>query len=48
MVAICKDGKMSLLTELENLGAGWLQRFRAYGAPENSPAFQGWVKVVEN
>ena len=27
-------GKMSLLTELEILGAGFLQRWRAYGAGE--------------
>jgi hypothetical protein len=31
MVAVRKHGKMSLLTELEILGAGFLQRWRAYG-----------------
>jgi len=38
-------GKMSLLTGLEFLGAGFLQRWRAYGAAENSPAIYGWVKA---
>jgi len=37
-------GKMSLLTKLEILGDGFLQRCRAYGAAENSPAIYGWVK----
>ncbi len=32
MVAVRKHRKMSLLTELEILGAGFLQRWRAYGA----------------
>jgi len=35
--------KMSLLTELEILGAGFPQRWRACGASENSPAIYGWV-----
>jgi hypothetical protein len=41
-------GKMSLLTELEILGDGFLQRWRAYGASENSPAIYGWVKRRKN
>ena len=32
------------LTELEMLGAGFLQRWRAYGASENSPVIYGWFK----
>jgi hypothetical protein len=39
---------MSLLTKLEILGAGFLQRWRAYGASENSPAIHGWVKHPKN
>ena len=35
MVAVRKHPKMSLLTELEILGAGFLQRWRAYGAGED-------------
>jgi hypothetical protein len=38
---------MSRLTELEILGAGFLQRWRAYGAAENSPAIYGWVSVKQ-
>ena len=34
MVAVRKHRKMSLLTELEILSAGFLQRWRAYGAGE--------------
>lgn len=34
MVAVRKRRKMSLLTELEILGDGFLQRCRAYGALE--------------
>jgi hypothetical protein len=30
---------MSLLTELEILGAGFLQRWRAYGAAKANPDF---------
>jgi hypothetical protein len=37
-------GKMSLLTELEILGDGFLQRCLAYGDAENSPAIYGWVE----
>jgi hypothetical protein len=37
-------GKMSLLTELEMLGTGFLKRWRADGASENSPAIHGWVR----
>ena len=44
--ALCRDAatldvhvpKMSLLTELEILGAGFLQRWRAYGAGKNVDA----------
>ncbi len=36
---------MSLLTELEILGAGFLQRWRAYGASENSPTIYGWAEL---
>ena len=40
MVAVRKH----FLTELEMLGAGFLQRWRAYGASENSPVIYGWFK----
>jgi hypothetical protein len=32
-------GKMALLTELEILGAGFLQKWRAYGAAKANPDF---------
>jgi len=39
-----KMQEMALLTELEILGAGLLQPWRAYGAAENCASIYGWAK----